>query len=100
MHRCGRESGALVALELDRICLAHVSQPFQVERLWQKMYQETALWGRRGVTIAAIGAVEMALWDITGKLVNRPVSELIWEAFAATRDPGEIQRKIRPYATV
>lgn len=74
--------------------------PFQVERLWQKMYQETALWGRRGVTIAAVGAVETALWDIAGKMVNRPVSELIWRAFAAVRDPVEIQPKIRPYATV
>ena len=37
--------------------------PLQVERLWQKMYASTGLFGRRGVTIAAIGAVETALWD-------------------------------------
>jgi len=40
--------------------------PVQVERLWQKMYDGTGLWGRR-VTIAAIGAVETAHWDIAGK---------------------------------
>jgi L-alanine-DL-glutamate epimerase-like enolase superfamily enzyme len=73
--------------------------PFQVERLWQKMYRDTALWGRRGVTIAAIGAVETALWDIAGKLVNKPVSELIWRSFAAVREPVEIRAKVRPYAT-
>lgn len=74
--------------------------PVQVERLWQKMYDRTALWGRRGVTIAAIGAVETALWDIAGKILNRPVSELIWRSFASTQDPVEIKSRVRPYATV
>lgn len=57
--------------------------PLDVERLWQKMYAGTGLFGRRGVTIAAIGAVETALWDITGKALGRPVAELIFRAFAA-----------------
>ena len=74
--------------------------PLQVERLWQKMYSATGLWGRRGVTIAAIGAVETALWDIAGKLVNKPVCELIWRSFAATREGAEIKTRVRPYATV
>src|SRR5262249_37861079 len=47
--------------------------PLEVERLWQKMYHGAGHWGRRGVAIAAIGAVETALWDIAGKLLNRPV---------------------------
>lgn len=74
--------------------------PVQVERLWQKMYDQTALWGRRGVTIAAIGAVETALWDIAGKILNKPVSELIWRSFASTQSPVEIRTKVFPYATV
>src|SRR5262249_51949283 len=72
----------------------------QVERLWQKMYSATGLWGRRGVTIAAIGAVETALWDIAGKVLNKPVSELIWRSFAAAKEPAEIKSRVRPYATV
>ena len=74
--------------------------PLQVERLWQKMYDRTSLWGRRGVTIAAIGAVETALWDIAGKVLNKPVSELIWRSFAAVGVPAEIKSKVRPYTTV
>jgi L-alanine-DL-glutamate epimerase-like enolase superfamily enzyme len=74
--------------------------PLQVERLWQKMYAATGLWGRRGVTIAAIGAVETALWDIAGKMLGRPVSELIWRSAATVKDPAEILRRVRPYATV
>ena len=45
--------------------------PLQVERLWQKMYSATGLFGRRGVTIAAIGAVETALWDIAGQALGQ-----------------------------
>jgi L-alanine-DL-glutamate epimerase-like enolase superfamily enzyme len=74
--------------------------PLQVERLWQKMYAATGLFGRRGVTIAAIGAVETALWDIAGKALGRPVCELSWRSFAAVRQQSEIKRYVTPYATV
>ncbi len=74
--------------------------PLQVERLWQKMYAATGLFGRRGVTIAAIGAVETALWDIAGKALGKPVCELIWQACCTATEPSEIREKVRPYATV
>ena len=74
--------------------------PLQVERLWQKMYAATGLFGRRGVTMAAIGAVETALWDIAGKALGRPVCELIWRSFAAVRGHAEIKTCVTPYATI
>ena len=74
--------------------------PVHVERLWQKMYARTGLFGRRGVTLAAIGAVETALWDIAGKVMCRPVCELIWRAFATTREHAAIKTKVLPYGTV
>jgi L-alanine-DL-glutamate epimerase-like enolase superfamily enzyme len=74
--------------------------PTQVERLWQKMYARTGLFGRRGVTLAAIGAVETALWDIAGQALGKPVCELIWRSFATTRERAEIKTKVTPYATV
>jgi len=74
--------------------------PMQVERLWQKMYSSTGLFGRRGVTIAAIGAVETALWDIAGKALVKPISELIWHSCCTVRETGEIKSKVTPYATV
>ncbi len=74
--------------------------PLQVERLWQKMYASTGLFGRRGVTIAAIGAVETALWDIAGKALGKPVCQLIWQACCTVRESGEIKEKVMPYATV
>jgi L-alanine-DL-glutamate epimerase-like enolase superfamily enzyme len=74
--------------------------PAQVERLWQKMYTRTGLFGRRGVTIAAIGAVETALWDIAGQAAGKPVCELIWRAFCTTKTAVEIKTHVTPYATV
>ncbi len=74
--------------------------PTQVERLWQKMYTRTGLFGRRGVTIAAIGAVETALWDIAGQASGKPVCDLVWRTFATTRERAEIKTKVTPYATV
>src|SRR6266511_3874041 len=74
--------------------------PAQVERLWQKMYSRTGLFGRRGVTLAAIGAVETALWDIAGQALGKPVCELIWRSFATTRERAEIKTRVTPYATV
>ncbi|MBI4553927.1 MAG: mandelate racemase/muconate lactonizing enzyme family protein [Candidatus Latescibacteria bacterium] len=80
--------------------LLHGEDPLQVERLWQKMYAATGLFGRRGVTIAAIGAVETALWDLAGKALGRPVCDLIWTACCTVRDRGEVKSKVVPYATV
>jgi len=74
--------------------------PTQVERLWQKMYDQTGLFGRRGVTIAAIGAVETALWDIAGQAAGRPVCELIWRSFATASQAAVIKSRVTPYATV
>ena len=76
------------------------ADPTQVQRLWQKMYDATGLYGRRGVTIAAIGAVETALWDIAGKAAGRPVHELVWRSFASTRAGAEPREHVTPYATV
>lgn len=75
--------------------------PLQVERLWQKMYGSTAVWGRRGLVMGAIGAIETALWDVAGKILERPMYELVWRAFAGGRasSPGA-RDKVEPYATV
>lgn len=51
--------------------------PFHTERLWDKMYQGTLWMGRGGVTIEAISAVDIALWDIKGKALGLPVHTLL-----------------------
>lgn len=51
--------------------------PWDYEYLWQKMYRGTHAWGRKGVTMAAISAIDLAIWDILGKSVNKPVFKLL-----------------------
>jgi L-rhamnonate dehydratase len=51
--------------------------PLQIERLWNKMYHGTLMAGRRGLGIHAIGAIDMALWDLAGKYYDKPVWKLL-----------------------
>ena len=51
--------------------------PWDYEYLNQRMYRATHAWGRKGVGMAAISAIDIALWDIMGKSVNRPVFKLL-----------------------
>jgi len=50
--------------------------PFQIEDIWQYLYRG-AYWRRGPVTMTAIAAVDMALWDIKGKALNTPVYNLL-----------------------
>ena len=51
--------------------------PLDVERLWQKMYRGLIYFGRRGIAIHAISGLDIALWDIKGKALGKPVYELL-----------------------
>ena len=44
----------------------HRPRPLDYEYLWQRMYRATHAWGRKGVAMAAISAVDLAIWDILG----------------------------------
>jgi L-alanine-DL-glutamate epimerase-like enolase superfamily enzyme len=65
--------------------------PLEIEKLWNKMYQRTLMAGRRGLGINAIGAIDMALWDIAGKYYDKPVWKLLG---------GAQKSKAVPYASL
>ncbi|MDX1968333.1 MAG: mandelate racemase/muconate lactonizing enzyme family protein, partial [Planctomycetaceae bacterium] len=46
-------------------------------RLWQKMHRATMYYGRSSVTITAMAAVDMALWDLKGKRFGAPIYQLL-----------------------
>jgi L-rhamnonate dehydratase len=64
--------------------------PFDVERLWHKMYLGSVYYGRRGAAMQVISGIDIALWDIVGKKIGEPVYKLLGGAY---RD------HVRPYAS-
>lgn len=64
--------------------------PFNVEKLWRKMFVYSLHWGRKGGAIKIISGIEIALWDIIGKELNRPVYELLG---------GKCRNRIKVYAS-
>ncbi len=53
------------------------ADPWNIEYLWQQMYRRTIAFGRKGVALTAISAVDIALWDILGKDAKQPVFRLL-----------------------
>jgi L-alanine-DL-glutamate epimerase-like enolase superfamily enzyme len=51
--------------------------PWDIEFLWQHMYRNTMAFGRKGVGMTAISAVDIALWDLLGKAAKQPVFRLL-----------------------
>src|SRR5260370_2147776 len=72
-------------IEKDLAPLLVGEDPLLIEGLWQKMFARTRQYGRRGIVMNAISGIDIALWDIAGKVAKLPVYELL----GARRDPVE-----------
>src|ERR1700748_1308958 len=72
----GRELAVAAYLEEHVIPCLIGRDPAQIEDIWQYLYRG-AYWRRGPVTMSAIAAVDMALWDIKGKALNTPVYNLL-----------------------
>lgn len=51
--------------------------PSNVELIWDQMYRASLNYGRKGIAIQAISAVDLAIWDALGKMRGVPVYELL-----------------------
>jgi len=51
--------------------------PFDSEFIWQLMYRKTMAFGRKGIGMTAISAIDIAIWDILGKAAKQPVFRLL-----------------------
>ncbi len=68
------------ALDLARDALVG-EDPADIERLWHKLYRRHTYLGSRGLPTALISGVDIALWDIKGKALGRPIWDLLGGKF-------------------
>ncbi|HQY31757.1 MAG TPA: mandelate racemase/muconate lactonizing enzyme family protein, partial [Thermomicrobiales bacterium] len=64
--------------------------PFDTASLWQRMYHASVYYGRRGVVIHALSGIDIALWDLKGKVLGRPLCDLLG---------GTTGNRVRAYAS-
>ena len=79
----------VLGLGLEEMLLGE--DPLHPEALWDKMYTGSFMTGRRGLGICAMGALDMALWDIRGKALGLPC----WHFLGGAR-----KTHIQPYASL
>lgn len=67
------------------------ADPLEPEAAWERLYRGSKMTGRRGALICALGALDVALWDIKGKALGQPVYRLLG---------GDGPRAVTPYASL
>lgn len=82
-------SSHIMSLGLKEMLIGQ--DPLEITALWQRMYVFSAMTGRRGIGLNAIGALDMALWDIRGKAAGKPIWRLLG---------GSTRRAFTPYASL
>lgn len=82
------EEGAVIRNSLAPIILG--KDPTDIEMLWHDMLLRIAYHGWAGAEIRGISAIDIALWDLLGKITNQPIYKILG---------GKCRHKIRIYNT-
>lgn len=72
----GGEIGAFI-VEKHLARFIEGSRVSDIERMWDQMYKATLFYGRRGVVLNAISGVDLALYDLLGRIRQLPVYSLL-----------------------
>ena len=82
--------------QLVRAGISHLTpfvigeNPLKTETVWSTMYRRTLDFARRGILVSAMSAIDVALWDLKGRILEQPVHLLLG---------GKKRDVITPYAT-
>ena len=72
--------------------------PLDIERLWDVMWRATLFYGRAGAAIHAISGIDLALWDLAGKVWGAPVYRLLggrtWDRVPAYVTGNDIEQSL------
>ncbi|MBO1221842.1 L-rhamnonate dehydratase [Staphylococcus nepalensis] len=84
----GYPAAWIVMNHLDRFIVGQKAT--NVEKMWDQMYKGSLYYGRKGVVMNAISAIDLALWDLLGHLRQEPVYSMIG---------GKVREELQFYAT-
>lgn len=84
----GYPAAWLVMNHLDRFVIGKDAS--DVEITWDQMYRASLYYGRKGIVMNAISCIDLALWDLRGKLQDEPVHAMIG---------GKVRDELKFYAT-
>lgn len=84
----GYPAAWLVMNHLDRFVVGKDAN--EIEKIWDQMYRASLYYGRKGVVMNAISAIDLALWDLLGKLREEPVYAMLG---------GKVREELTFYAT-
>jgi L-alanine-DL-glutamate epimerase-like enolase superfamily enzyme len=88
-RECIRARGThCMGLGLQEMLLG--ADPMQPEAVWESLYRGSKMTGRRGALICALGAIDIALWDIKSQALGVPLWKLL----------GTGPRRVTPYASL
>jgi len=86
----GASRGSVDAIEDQFKIFLEGADPFATELIWEQCFRASQYYGRKGAALSAISGIDIALWDIKGKALEKPVYELIG---------GKTKDRLRAYAT-
>ncbi|MFI3306767.1 MAG: mandelate racemase/muconate lactonizing enzyme family protein [Rikenellaceae bacterium] len=64
--------------------------PLDSDVIWHKLFRRSIDYARKGVLMSAISAIDVALWDLKGKILKQPISTLLG---------GRFRERVQVYAT-
>jgi L-rhamnonate dehydratase len=86
----GKGSAVKVVIDDHFAGLLRGQNPLDAERIWDLLYRASVMYGRRGLAIEALSAIDIALWDIAGKAAGKPAYRLIGNC---------VKERLRSYVT-
>jgi L-rhamnonate dehydratase len=86
----GAFNGSMDAIENQFKIFLDGANPFDTELIWDQCFRASQYYGRKGGAISALSGIDIALWDIKGKALGKPVYDLIG---------GKTKDRLKAYAT-
>ncbi|WP_010167142.1 mandelate racemase/muconate lactonizing enzyme family protein [Candidatus Epulonipiscium viviparus] len=88
----GQQSPHLAAAFIEHCYKEEVigKDPFDSEVIWETLYNKSRPFGQLGIAVNALSGLDIAIWDLKGKILGMPVSKLLG---------GTFRNKLLAYAT-